>query len=90
MGESERRRLAQHILADWPDLTEALIVAGEGQTAAQFQERCAQIAMSKFWESVAQLVGGERADLAKAEAKLEEEAEKRAEEAYLFGGHVPF
>jgi hypothetical protein len=49
MQEPQRRLLAQHILSDYPEFIEETVKAGEGETAAQFQSRCAQIALSKFW-----------------------------------------
>lgn len=49
MAEPQRRLLAQHILSDYPELVEGTVRAGEGETAAQFQSRCAAIALSKFW-----------------------------------------
>jgi len=51
MGEPERRKLAGLILSDWPELVDEAVRAGEGETAAQFQERCAQLALIKFWGS---------------------------------------
>lgn len=50
MGEPERRRLAQVILGDWPEIIEETVRAGEGETAAQFQDRCAQLGLSRFWK----------------------------------------
>ncbi len=49
MQEPQRRLLAQHILSDYPEFIEETVKAGEGETAAQFQSRCAQLALSKFW-----------------------------------------
>lgn len=51
MEEPERKVLAEHILSDFPDLIEATVKEGDGETAAQFQNRCAQLALSRFWES---------------------------------------
>lgn len=45
MQESERRALAALMLGDWPDQVEPAVRAGEGEMAAQFQERCAQLAL---------------------------------------------
>ena len=50
MAEPQRRALAKHILSDYPELIDATIAEGEGETAAQFQNRCAQLALSKFWQ----------------------------------------
>ncbi len=35
-----RRKLAGRILADWPEAKDLVIEAGDGETGAQFQERC--------------------------------------------------
>lgn len=45
MGEAERCKVATHILSDNPELVEATVAAGDGEMAAQFQERCAQLAL---------------------------------------------
>lgn len=50
MERSEREVLAKYILSDFPDLIDETVVSGEGETAAQFQNRCAQIALAKFWD----------------------------------------
>lgn len=50
MGEELRRELAKHILSDFPDLIDVTVADGHDETAAQFQSRCAQIALGKFWE----------------------------------------
>jgi len=48
MEEAERRKLAAIILSDSPDLIEATVAAGAGEMAAQFQERCAQLALQRW------------------------------------------
>lgn len=48
IGEAERRKVASHILSDMPELVEATVVAGAGEMAAQFQERCAQLALAEW------------------------------------------
>lgn len=50
MEEPERRMLAQHILSEYPELVDQAIVDGAGETAAQFQSRCATLAISRFWK----------------------------------------
>lgn len=50
MGERERHLLARHILGDYPEQVLPTVAAGEGETAAQFQERCAQLAL-ELWKS---------------------------------------
>ena len=51
MEEPQRRKLASLILKDFPQLVDETILAGEGETAAQFQERCAQLALKEFWKT---------------------------------------
>lgn len=46
LDEAGRRKLAARILAEWPGEWEDLIDEGEGDTGAQFQERCARHALS--------------------------------------------
>lgn len=48
MGEPERLKLATMILSDDTDLIEATVATGEGEMAAQFQERCAQLALARW------------------------------------------
>jgi hypothetical protein len=50
MDEPERRAVAEHILGDFPALIGETVRKGEGMTAAQFQHKCAQLALEKFWE----------------------------------------
>lgn len=50
MLESERRRLAARILSDWPEIQDRVVKEGEGETAAQFQDRCAQLALQRWKE----------------------------------------
>ncbi len=49
MLEPERRKLAAFILSDTLEDVESTVRAGEGETAAQFQERCSQLAQVR-WE----------------------------------------
>ena len=49
MLRPQRLLLAKHILSDYPELIEETVELGEGETAAQFQSRCASLALSKFW-----------------------------------------
>lgn len=50
MAKKQRLALAKHILSDFPHLVDETVDAGEGETAAQFQSRCANIALDKFWK----------------------------------------
>jgi SpoVK/Ycf46/Vps4 family AAA+-type ATPase len=47
--EAGRVKIAKRILCDWPDLVVAAVKAGFEDTGAQFQNRCYQIAIRKFW-----------------------------------------
>ncbi len=49
MAEPERRKLAELILSDWPEVINDTVAAGDGEMAAQFQERCVRIATERFW-----------------------------------------
>jgi hypothetical protein len=49
MEEEQRLLLAKHILSDYPELIEETVKLGHGETAAQFQARCAELAIGKFW-----------------------------------------
>lgn len=54
MEEPERQKLAQIILSDWPELVDSTVAAGHGETAAQFQERCSELAQKEFWKKNSQ------------------------------------
>lgn len=49
MGKAERRKLAALILDEWPEDVETVVRAGDGEMAAQFQERCVRLATERFW-----------------------------------------
>jgi SpoVK/Ycf46/Vps4 family AAA+-type ATPase len=49
LDESSRRKIAERILSEYPQEINGAIVAGDGDTGAQFQERCAQIALKCYW-----------------------------------------
>jgi hypothetical protein len=49
LNEVGRRKLASRILADWPSRWEQLIIDGDGDTGAQFQERCTRRALELFY-----------------------------------------
>lgn len=51
MQDAERRKVATHVLKDYPDIIEDVIKAGQGETAAQFQARCTTLALSQFWKN---------------------------------------
>jgi SpoVK/Ycf46/Vps4 family AAA+-type ATPase len=45
-----RIKIAKRILSDCPEFIDKIIEIGNGDTGAQFQERCTQIALKNFWE----------------------------------------
>ena len=49
-NEAGRRQLCQRILHEWPETWEETVLRGAGETGAQFQERCTQLALDKYWE----------------------------------------
>lgn len=49
LEEDCRLKIARKILHDRIDLQEKIVFEGEGDTAAQFQERCAQVALDLLW-----------------------------------------
>jgi len=52
LDESGRRKIVSRILEERPQIWESLINEGEGDTGAQFQERCTQFALRQRYESV--------------------------------------
>jgi len=50
LSEDGRRKLAKRILRDWPEKIEELVASCEGNTGAEFQERCARWALAKHWD----------------------------------------
>ena len=51
LSEAARRNIAARILQDLLDLQESVVRHGDGETAAQFQERCSRIALDSLWAS---------------------------------------
>jgi len=49
-NERGRLKIAKRILSDYPEFVERVVFEGDGETGAQFQERCASIALRLFWE----------------------------------------
>lgn len=50
MDERCRRLLAERILSECPEYVDDLVAKGQGDTGAQFQERCARAALAWHWE----------------------------------------
>ena len=44
-----RRKLAELILSDCPELIDRVVGEGEGDTPAQFQNRCRDVALADYW-----------------------------------------
>jgi len=49
LDEAARHKIATRILADCADLIGAAVAAGGADSGAQFEDRCARIALSRFW-----------------------------------------
>lgn len=50
LDEKCRYKIAKRILDEYPELWDEVVQKGEGETGAQFQERCAQIALKNYWD----------------------------------------
>lgn len=51
MTVRDRERLARRILEDCPGRIPELVAEGDGDTPAQFQERCAKVALDHHWRA---------------------------------------
>ncbi len=49
--EAGRRKIAERICCDWPELIEQLVAEHAGKTGAAFQHICSQAALERFWSS---------------------------------------
>ena len=49
LDEECRFKLANRILCDYIEVIDSVVEEGEGDTGAQFQDRCAQIALKEYW-----------------------------------------
>lgn len=47
-----REKIARRIMGDWPRVVADVVEAGEGETGAQFQERCTQLALKLRYAEV--------------------------------------
>lgn len=52
LDQAGREKLAERILCDCPDLVPLLVSQGEGDTGAQFTERCSKVALEHYWQEV--------------------------------------
>jgi hypothetical protein len=48
LTQEGRYKLCQRILKEWPQTWDTVVAAGDGDTGAQFQERCSQLALNKW------------------------------------------
>lgn len=49
LTKEARQIIVARILPDWPELQSAIVDSGDGETAAQFQERCSRKALNLLW-----------------------------------------
>lgn len=49
LDEAGRLKLCQRILCEWPETWTELVAAGDGETGAEFQERCVGEALRRYW-----------------------------------------
>lgn len=49
LDEECRRNIAERIFSDYPDMVDELVEKGNGDTGAQFIDRCSQLALKRFW-----------------------------------------
>jgi len=49
LGKEERRMVAKRILVDCPEFIEEQVRLGDGETGAQFTDRCAKLALAQYW-----------------------------------------
>jgi len=57
MAKEQRLILANFIMSDCPELIDKTVEDGEGETPAQFQARCGNIALQKFWDMQNNAIG---------------------------------
>lgn len=49
LNEDGRRKIAKRILADCAELIDDTVLAGDGETGAQFESRCSKLALDRYW-----------------------------------------
>lgn len=47
-----RTGIANRVLRDYPSLIKQVVIEGDGETGAQFQERCARLALAHYWKGI--------------------------------------
>jgi hypothetical protein len=50
LDEECRNKIAQRILCDYPEHINKIVTGGDGDTGAQFQDRCSKLALKCFWD----------------------------------------
>ena len=53
LDHAGRQHIAARILRDWPDAIAKTVNAGDGDTGAQFERRCIDIAQQRYWSDPA-------------------------------------
>lgn len=66
LTEAGRVKIAQRILDDTPELIAETVAAGDGDSGAKFQERCASLALRIFWERRGSLISAAGAQIPNA------------------------
>lgn len=49
LSEQNRRKIAKRILSDIPNIIESTVLEGDGETGAQFESRCSNLALKYYW-----------------------------------------
>jgi len=50
LSKTGREKIAKRILDNWPETHEKIVSEGDGESGAQFQERCTQLALKLYWQ----------------------------------------
>lgn len=50
LENTHRIKIAGRILSDYPELVEEVALSGEGETGAQFTQRCSSLALERYWK----------------------------------------
>ena len=50
LSKTGREKIAKRILDNWSETHEKIVSEGDGESGAQFQERCTQLALKLYWQ----------------------------------------
>jgi hypothetical protein len=50
LNDEQRKSIANRLLKEYPELINETIAAGAGETGAQFENRCGQLALHHYWK----------------------------------------